>query len=442
MAHLRSACLSRLFPAVCLAVALAVAVAPSPALAKKHHTHHRTLRHHHSRATVSRSAEYSDIVIEAESGKILHSVNSDSLRHPASLTKMMTLYLTFQALEARRIGLNQYLPVSAYAAEQSPSKLGLRPGHRIKVEDAILGLVTESANDAAVVLAEWLGGSESRFAQMMTRQAQALGMTKTHFYNASGLPNDAQVTTAHDMAVLGLALLDHFPRYYAYFSTDSFSYSGINHHNHNHLMERYDGMDGIKTGYIRASGFNLVASAKRREARLIGVVFGGKSTLTRDNRMASLLDQSFEKLQRERASVARSDDADAAQGDANDDGDSDRPTGATVKVPTKTLAMFQPRASDVGRARGEDDPPSAGDSSWGIQIGSYSSPDVARQAIANLVGVMPQVLGSADPQITVAGSGRAALYRARLMSLDGKTAQAVCDWMIKQGLNCLTLNQP
>ncbi|MER2519968.1 MAG: D-alanyl-D-alanine carboxypeptidase family protein [Bdellovibrionales bacterium] len=437
MPYLRLVHSPRLILAVCLAFVLAIVAAPSPAFAKKQ-SHHRSS---HSRATVSRSAEYSDIVIEADGGRILHSVNSDSVRHPASLTKMMTLYLTFQALEAGRIGLNQYLPVSAYAAEQSPSKLGLRPGHRIKVEDAILGLVTQSANDAAVVLAEWLGGSESRFAQMMTRQAQALGMTKTRFQNASGLPNDAQVTTAHDMAVLGLALFEHFPQFYPYFSTENFTYGGINHDNHNHLMERYDGMDGIKTGYIRASGFNLVASAKRRDARLIGVVFGGKSAVTRDNRMASLLDQSFEKLRRERTNIASADDSEAAQGDASDDADSDRPTGATIRVPTKTLAMFQPRASESKRSRGGDDTSLAGNSNWGVQIGSYSSPEIARQAIANLVGVMPQVLGSADPQITVAGNGSAALYRARLLSLDAKTAQAVCGWMIKQGLNCLTVNQ-
>lgn len=439
MPHQRRACLSRFPYLLCLAVAVIALSLPSPALAaKKHHA-----KHHHSRAAVSRSAQYSDIVIEAESGRILHSVNADSIRHPASLTKMMTLYLTFQALEAGRIGLNQYLPVSANAAEQSPSKLGLRPGHRIKVGDAVLSLVTQSANDSAVVLAEWLGGSESRFAQMMTRQAQALGMTKTRFYNASGLPNDSQVTTAHDMATLGLALVEHFPQYYPYFSTESFTYNGAYHANHNHLMERYDGMDGIKTGYIRASGFNLVASVKRGDARLIGVVFGGKSAATRDNQMAGLLDRSFERWQRERASVASNahfDDGDVAQGDA-DDGDSDRPTGATVKIPTKVLAVFRPQSPPAGRQRSGDDPPSAGDSNWGIQIGSFSSAEVARQAIANLVGVMPQVLGSADPQVSVAGNGSSSLFRARLMSLDAKTAQAVCGWMIKQGLNCLTINQ-
>lgn len=431
--------LSRLPHFVCLAAALVAFALPSPALAaKKHHS-----KHHHSRATVSRAAQYSDIVIEAESGRILHSVNADSIRHPASLTKMMTLYLTFQALEAGRIGLNQYLPVSANAAEQSPSKLGLRPGHRIKTEDAILGLVTQSANDAAVVLAEWLGGSESRFAQMMTRQAQALGMTKTKFYNASGLPNDSQITTAHDMATLGLALVEHFPQYYPYFSTESFTYNGAYHGNHNHLMERYEGMDGIKTGYIRASGFNLVASVKRGDARLIGVVFGGKSAVTRDNHMAGLLDKSFERWQRERLNVAinaRSGDGDVAQGDADEDG-SDNPTGATVRVPTKVPVVFSPQNPNAGRQRGGDDSLPTGDSNWGIQIGSYSSADVARQAIANLVGVMPQVLGSADPQISAAGSGNSALFRARLMSLDAKTAQAVCSWMIKQGLNCLTVNQ-
>ena len=234
-------------------------------------------------------------------GEILHATDIDELRHPASLSKMMTLYVVFQALEAGRLTLNTYLPISVNAAEQSPSKLGLRPGQRIRTEDAILGLVTESANDAAMVLAENLGGSAEGFGQMMTKQAQALGMSRSHFNNPSGLPDPEQITTARDMAVLGYALIHHYPQFYPYFSHDSFTYAGIFHHNHNHLMDRYEGMDGIKTGYIRASGFNLVASAKRGNLRLIGVVFGGHSTMVRDNRMAQLLDQSFARAQAEKS---------------------------------------------------------------------------------------------------------------------------------------------
>lgn len=411
-------------------------VASPPAEAKKIAHHHGHKAQHHARAVVSRSASYADIVIDAESGEILHATDPDTLRHPASLTKMMTLYLTFQALESGRVGLNQYLPISANAAEQSPSKLGLRPGQRIRLEDAVLGLVTESANDAAVVLAEWLGGSEQGFADMMTRQARALGMSKTHFNNPSGLPNDGQVTTARDMAVLGHALIYHFPQFYPYFSHDSFTYAGINHHNHNHLMDRYDGMDGIKTGYIRASGFNLVASAKRGPVRLIGVVFGGHSTLARDNRMAQLLDQSFARIQSEKQTPQIiSGSANGAQGDGDDDNSG---VAGYVGLPPKVASIF-PAKQETARAIAVP-PTTAGGSNWGVQIGAYSDPAVGRQALTSLVQSMPQVLGNASPQVQKISTGNVTMYRARLMTLDQKTAESVCARFVQQGQACQTVS--
>lgn len=243
------------------------------------------------------AANYADLVIDAKTGRILHATSSDELRHPASLTKMMTLYLTFHALKSGRLELDQMLPISQHASDQEPSKLGLRPGRHIRVEDALLGLVTKSANDATMVLAEALGGSEEAFARQMTNKARELGMTRTVFRNPSGLPDPQQVTTARDMAILGYAIVFHYPEFYPYFSRDRFTYAGVRHANHNHLMSRYQGMDGIKTGYIRASGFNLVASTVRGNTRLIAVVFGGRSAVARDNRMAALLDQSFAQIQ-------------------------------------------------------------------------------------------------------------------------------------------------
>lgn len=413
-------------------IALALFSLPDTAAAKlTHHVRHKP--HHHARATVDRTASYADIVIDAESGEILHATNPDNLRHPASLTKMMTLYLTFQAIESGRVGLNQYLPVSANAAEQSPSKLGLRPGQRIRLEDAVLGLVTESANDAAVVLAEWLGGSEQGFADMMTRQAHALGMNKTHFNNPSGLPNDGQVTTARDMAVLGDALIHHFPQFYNYFSTESFTYAGIYHHNHNHLMDRYAGMDGIKTGYIRASGFNLVASAKRGQTRLIGVVFGGHSTLERDNRMAQLLDYSFSKSEQEKNEPrVASASVNEAQGDADDDSAG---VAGYVGLPAKT-AMLVPVKPVSEHSELQV---TSGTNNWGIQIGAYSDPAVGKQALASLVNSSPQTLGNATPQIQKLKNGNVTLYRARLMSMDQNTAESVCAWYTKQGRSCQTV---
>ncbi|MBF0295963.1 MAG: D-alanyl-D-alanine carboxypeptidase [Magnetococcales bacterium] len=255
------------------------------------------------------TANYADLVMEAKTGRILHATEPDELRHPASLTKMMTLYLTFEALKKGQLDLDHRLPISQHAASQSPSKLGLKPGNSIRVEDALLGMVTKSANDATVVLSEALGGTEESFARMMTAKARELGMHRTVFRNASGLPDPDQVTTARDMAVLGYALVYHFPQYYPYFSRDGFNYAGKHHNNHNNLMKRYQGMDGIKTGYIRASGFNLVASSMRGQTRLIAVVFGGRSAVQRDNHMAVLMDQAFGKVREEqRQQVAANDD--------------------------------------------------------------------------------------------------------------------------------------
>jgi D-alanyl-D-alanine carboxypeptidase len=239
----------------------------------------------------SSSAPYSAIVVDANSGAVLQSASADELRHPASLTKIMTLYLLFERLEAGKIKLDTQMPVSEHASVQSPTKLGLKPGHTIAVEDAIKGLVTKSANDAAVVVAETLGGSESDFAEMMTRKAHALGMTRTIYRNASGLPNDEQVTTAREQALLGRAIQERFPHYYRYFSTSSFTYHGETMSNHNHLLGRVEGVDGIKTGYTQASGFNLVTSVHRGNHFIVAVVLGGSSAGARDAKMRSLIEE-------------------------------------------------------------------------------------------------------------------------------------------------------
>jgi D-alanyl-D-alanine carboxypeptidase len=233
------------------------------------------------------------IVIDANTDTVISQENPDRLLHPASMSKLMTLYLTFEALEAGRITLQRNLPVSEHAESMSPTKLNLVAGQTIRVEDAILSLVTLSANDSAVVLAEALGGSEDRFGQLMTRKAHQIGMVNTNFRNSNGLPDPAQISTARDMAILCRALIHRFPQYYHYFSVREFTYNGIEHANHNHLMSRYEGMDGLKTGLTNASGFNLAASAVRNGRRLIGVVFGGTSAVQRDDFMAGLLDDGF-----------------------------------------------------------------------------------------------------------------------------------------------------
>jgi D-alanyl-D-alanine carboxypeptidase len=237
------------------------------------------------------AAPYADIVVDANSGKVLHATNPDALRHPASLTKIMTLYLLFEQLEAGKLNLDSPLKVSEFAAGQSPTKLGLKAGSTIQVEDAIKGIITRSANDASVVVAEALAGSEPAFAKLMTRKAQALGMSRTVYKNASGLPDDDQVTTARDQSTLGRAVQERFPRYYKYFSTRSFTFRGQSIGNHNHLLGRVEGVDGIKTGYIRASGFNLVTSVHRGNRYLVAVVMGGSSAGSRDARMRELISE-------------------------------------------------------------------------------------------------------------------------------------------------------
>src|ERR1700712_303099 len=237
------------------------------------------------------SARYSSIIVDAQNRNVVSAVNADGPRHPASLTKMMTLYMLFEALRDRRISLGQLVPVSANAASMSPTKLGLTPATRITVEEAVLGLVTKSANDAACALGEMMGGSEERFAQMMTLRARALGMNHTVFQNASGLPDPDQWTTSHDMAVLARRLIIDFPSYYGYFSTPSFTFHRQVIYNHDHLLQTYPGADGMKTGYTQASGYNLVTSAVRGGVRLVGVVMGARSGGERDIHMASLLGQ-------------------------------------------------------------------------------------------------------------------------------------------------------
>jgi D-alanyl-D-alanine carboxypeptidase len=246
-------------------------------------------------ATSSYSPAYAAIVVDANTGATMHASNADATRHPASLTKIMTLYLLFERLESGKLSLESQLRVSEHAADQAPTKLGLREGSTISVEDAIKGLITRSANDAAVVVAENLAGSEEEFARQMTRKARALGMAKTTYRNASGLPDSAQVTTARDQATLGRAIQERFPRYYRYFSIRSFTFRGQRISNHNRLLGSVDGVDGIKTGYIRASGFNLVTSVKRKGRHVVAVVLGGTSAGARDTRMRQLLTQHVDK---------------------------------------------------------------------------------------------------------------------------------------------------
>jgi D-alanyl-D-alanine carboxypeptidase len=280
-----------------LAAVVAVLTITSDAADARHHrylrvhyvaAHHAARVHHYARAE-DYSPPSASIVVDGNTGQVLQASNPDALRHPASLTKIMTLYMLFERLDAGKIKLDTPLKVSDHAADQDPTKLDLKPGQTIPVEDAIKGVVTRSANDAAVVIAESLGGSEDEFAKLMTQKAHALGMSRTTYVNASGLPDDDQITTARDQALLGRAIQDRFPRYYKYFSLPAFVYHGVAIRNHDHLLGEVEGVDGIKTGFTRASGFNLVTSVHRDGRYVVAVVLGGRSAFQRDAHMRELL---------------------------------------------------------------------------------------------------------------------------------------------------------
>jgi D-alanyl-D-alanine carboxypeptidase len=338
---------------------------------------HRARQHHEARE--SYSPAFSSIIVDGNSGATLSANNPDASRHPASLTKIMTLYLLFERLDAGKMKLDTEMEVSEHASEQAPTKLGLRPGQTIRVEDAIKGLVTRSANDAAVVIAEAIAGDEGDFAKQMTRKARALGMLRTVYRNASGLPDDEQVTTARDQSTLGRAIQDRFPRYYRYFSTSAFNYHGHSIRNHNRLLGSVEGVDGIKTGYTRASGFNLVTSMRRGNRHLVGVVLGGRSGGSRDAIMRNLLAENLEKAATKRTVAAITErNASDANTDVAEAEAASRPT-QTVQVQDAVQAAFpspEPVAAPLGRS---------------------SAPPASRSIFAAATAAVPTAQAKAEP---------------------------------------------
>jgi len=379
------------------------------------------------------------IVIDAETGRVLNAVNADAITYPASLTKMMTLYLTFEALNTGRLRLDQYLPVSAEAASRAPTKLGLRPGESIAVQDLILGLVTRSANDAASALAEGLAGSEFVFAEQMTRKARQLGMTNTVYRNASGLPDADQYTTARDQAQLALALYHDFPREYRYFATRQFYFRGSLIHNHNHLLDWYEGADGIKTGYIGASGFNLAASAVRNGHRLIGVIMGGPSAGTRDREMAALLDRGFEDVGAGTTVVARHEvPAPTAVAEAVQP----LPAPPSREKPgmlTKAASRLAAHLSPIGKAEAaplprEQRAAPAGER-WSIQLGAFHGENAAERA-ARTAASLPAAKGKPLQIVAPARADKDRLYRARFLNFAPQEAWSACVALRKKNIEC------
>jgi D-alanyl-D-alanine carboxypeptidase len=366
-------------------------------------------------------ARYAAIVIEVESGNVLHEANADTRNYPASLTKMMTLYMLFEALKDGRVTPDQELKVSRRAAGMPNSKLGLKAGETISVEHAILAIVTKSANDVAVVIAESLAETEIQFAQMMTAKAKQLGMTRTSFRNASGLYNRGQLSTARDMATLARALMRDFPDRYQTFSTLTFSHNGRVYRNHNTLLRSYRGADGLKTGYIRASGYNLVASARRDGTRLVAVLFGGKSAKKRDQQVASLLDQGFSKLTNPIY----------------------LPTGGMVKqdiLPPDekpmhlATAAVQERDDTAAEARQFDV-----QQIWGVQVGAYYSYAPAKKAAESAAVQLPDLLSDANIAITNVKGQNGKIYRARLLGMSENHARTACQQLKALQTDCLVV---
>jgi D-alanyl-D-alanine carboxypeptidase len=394
------------------------------------------------RATVPAvTARDAMLLIDAESGRELEASSADEKRHPASLTKMMTLYLAFEALDGGRLKLGDRMPVSPHAASMSPSKLGVHAGSALGVRDAIMGLITRSANDAAVVIGEMLAGDETTFARTMTQKARQLGMTSTTFRNASGLPDPAQVTTARDLARLAQALLRDFPHYYPLFSVQQYPFGGQPLRNHNQMLGWYPGADGIKTGYIRASGFNLVMSAMRDGRRLIGVVLGGSTPSERDAVMGDMMDRGFERA--DALKLARYHSAKPPAG-ARYTAINFAP-GAVIpdEKPRTTITALVtqgPVSAELdGRTTASGDANVDG-AKWAIQLGAFGTADAAAQAVQRALGLLPDLRATAQATIdTVPASGKT-LHRVRLTNVDEQRAIKSCNLLERAHVACAPIN--
>nr|WP_249126944.1 D-alanyl-D-alanine carboxypeptidase [Brucella oryzae] len=430
---------------------------------------------------IAASDRYAAIVIDANTGKTLFASNADAQRYPASLTKMMTLYMLFEAMQAGRMNKDTRIPVSAYAAARPPTKIGFRSGQSIRAEDAALAMITKSANDVATAVGEYIGGSEERFAQMMTAKARRLGMRSTTFRNASGLPNMAQHTTARDMAILSIALRQHFPNEFSYFSRRSFVFRGQTINGHNRLLGRVEGVDGIKTGYTNASGYNLASSVSLDGRRLVAVVMGGNTGASRDAHMTQLIRKYLPMATRSRNAaplVAMRNDApqvvasidlpkaknapvpvnrqvvavEDVINNESGEGDSDQPQVLALAAPTARPAALAAQAAirptpkaAVPSAQGEDvDPvttasaPAAG--GWAIQIGSLPSEDQARDMLAKASATAGSMLRAASPYTETFNKGSTTFYRARFVGFSSKQAAwDACTSLKKKNFGCYAI---
>jgi len=386
-------------------------------------------------STSANAAKFAAMVVDGHTGKILYSRNGNSLRYPASLTKIMTLYLLFDQLEQGKLKETTRLKVSKFAAAQAPSKIGLKPGSTIAVKDAIMALVTKSANDIAVVIAEHIGGTEANFARMMTKKANSIGMSKTVFRNASGLPNKKQVTTARDMITLGNHLMFDHPERYEHFSEKYFKYRGKRYRNHNRLLFDYKGTDGIKTGYTRASGFNLLANVRRGNKHLIAVVFGGKTSGKRNAAMRSILNKSLpraiaklpKKHQRKKATYA------VASTTQFPDAAARKATTGQLDLQAaspETVASLPPRPGVTTQA-----------GKYHIQVGAYVRKTDAMERLENIQNKAGDVIKGHKPLTIPLIEPQRYLYRARFAGFSSRNiANSTCHLLKKRAITCVVMS--
>ncbi|HVQ11731.1 MAG TPA: D-alanyl-D-alanine carboxypeptidase, partial [Methyloceanibacter sp.] len=424
-------------------LALAIATPSGAALAAK------------SKKRTSGSAIAAAIVVDMNSGRILHEQASMTPRAPASLTKMMTLYVLFSYLRSGAVTPDTEFVVTPYAASQSPTKLGLKPGATIRAADAVNALVTLSANDAAVTIAENLAGTEANFARVMTRKAQELGMMSTLFRNASGLPNDQQVTTARDMAILAQHLIRDFPEYYGCFQTKYFTYRGHRYRNHNRLLFGYKGTDGIKTGYTRAAGFNLTASVRRDDKHLVAVVLGGRTGSQRDAAMRSLLDKTFPK-----AVAGRGKPVEAAPLVASLETPAPPPPVAKKRVfalasagSTAEPVSFSNEAAPQAPARlaaptaeVAADPTPIGSAKVGktagayhVQVGAFTSQAEAESRLGEVQGRANTLLDGHQPIAVTFQKDETQWYRARFAGFSQDAAKSACAELKRMSFDCVVM---
>ncbi|MDQ0136950.1 D-alanyl-D-alanine carboxypeptidase (penicillin-binding protein 5/6) [Neorhizobium galegae] len=406
---------------------------------------------------VPAEAGYAHFIYDVKSGKVLASENADEINHPASLTKMMTLYMTFEALREGRLKWDQDIPVTPNAASKIPSKLGVPAGRTITVREAVNGMIVRSANDAAATMGDYLGGSEDRFGEMMTRKARALGMSRTVFRNASGLPDGSQVTTARDMAQLALALIRDFPREYQLFSARNMEFRGKRLRGHNNLMYRYPGMDGVKTGFTNASGYNIASAVTIDGRRVIGVVMGGKTARKRDDQMAALLDQ-YVPGNNNAASgglVAYETQKRPAEDTmplafATPSPRKEITLGVTPKAALANLYAAPPNAipqtapiptapSRVASSQ-TTAPQQPASSVWRIQIAAAASRDQASALLEKAAPVLAQGYGRVTPSVESSADGGRQIFRARFVGFaDGDSATRACSALQAKAINCFVV---